>query len=711
MPFAFRKLALARHLPAAWRDPGFQTRFIAWFLFHYRVLRYAGVAGLLLVAYCLFTSPSRDELERWAPNLNSKVYDRDGHSLAEFGRIRRHHLTLGATPQSLIDAIISIEDREFFGHGGVDLGALPSALMPALWGERARGGSTLTQQLAKNAFLGPERSLLRKAREFIIAFRLEGLYTKAELLELYLNTVYLGGGVQGFADAAELYFGRPLGSLTAGEHACLAGLLRKPEALRPDRYADAAKARRNLVLQAMVENEKLDQGEADSLIAQPLRVRSQARSFWADRIPLVSDRLREELDSTFGAGFADSAGVSAVTSLDLKVQVLVDSVVRFHVDTLQRRRDRRKKIEAAVIVLDTRTGGVRAQLGGLTPQRGGYDRTVHARRSPGSSFKAVVYAAAIEHGASPADMIDDSPLALPDPDNPKSNWRPHNLEHDYDGRETYRRAFYRSRNIPAVRVAIKAGLDTVVETAHRLGLRGALRGIPALALGGFETSPWEMAAAFRALADGGIYREPHYFSVLRDRHGHEMVLPPRFEYAAVSPQTAFILCDMLRDVNIRGTAAAIWASGFTYPSGGKTGTSNDHRDAWYVGFTPLYTMAVWLGNDDFEAFDGHFTGTDAAMPIWLDIMTALHRGQKRQDFAAPEGLTHVSVCKRSGLGRGPVCDSVAYDWEHAGRNKRVTCSAATHAKALETMPQPVRRIKPLADSTTSGFRFQDIFKF
>lgn len=692
--------SLDRRLLEVWKEPAFRQGLGRALRFYYRITGLLGVLALMLAAYCLLTTPSREELERWEPALSSRVYDREGRNLEEYGRLRRHALTLEDAPPALIDALLSIEDREFYSHGGVDLDALPAALLPALWGDRARGASTLTQQLAKNAFLGPERSLLRKAREFIIAFRLESIYTKAELLELYLNTVYLGGGVQGFADAAWFYFGRSADSLQTGEWACLAGLLSKPEALRPDRFPEAAKARRNVVLKAMEEAGKLNAVEAATLREEPLRLKSRGQKSYLKsharypgrkQWPLLADRVQEAIDSLLGAGFAETSGATVVTTLDLKAQRLADSILRFHVDTLQR--GRKARIEAALVLLDTRTGGVTAQIGGLQVSHGGYDRSVHARRAPGSSFKAVVYAAAIENGASPADRVDDSPLSLPDPDRPKAFWRPHNLEYDFDGRISYRRALYRSRNIPAVRVAIKAGLDSVIEVAHRLGLSDAMRGIPSLALGALETSPWEMAAAFRALAAGGRYQEPHYISVVRDRHGQEIFLPPHFEYAAVSPQTAYILCDMLRDVNIRGTAAGVWASGFTFPSGGKTGTSNDHRDAWYVGFTPLYTAAIWLGNDGFESFDGHFSGADAAMPIWRDLMQVLHRGQRRQDFEVPDDLTRITVCMRSGLALGPICDSTHTDWEILGQPGRQRCSPQAHIKAVETMPMPVRRKK------------------
>lgn len=740
-------------LPPPWRQAIFQQSFEFWFWRFYRVAQILVLLFSLLLFYGLLTTPRRRDLERFAPRFASLAVDSSGYPMAEFGRDRRQWLALKEAPRFLLDALISIEDRDFWRHGGIDLGALPSALSPALKGDRARGASTLTQQLAKNAFLGPERSALRKLREFLIAMRLERIYTKSELLELYLNEVYLGAGASGFADASWRYFGVRPQDLRAEQAACLAGLLRKPEALRPDRHPDQALSRRNVVLSAMQQNGKLSRRDSDSLTQLPLGLRPRPLQFSVDVAPLASDRLQEELDGYFGKGFADSAGARIVTTLNRRVQILADSILRFHVDTLQRRLDRvtlwgcqmpqrlhrseeslladmdkawprfdalflraeartaaricpealrRKPIEASLIVLDTRSGAVRALIGGLHPKRGGYDRATQAGRSPGSSFKALVYGNAIAHGASPADVVDDAPLSLPDPDKPGEKWKPHNLEYDYDGRETYRRALYRSRNIPAIRVALRGDLDSLVETAHRFGLRSPLRAMPSLALGGLETNVWEMAAAFRALADRGRFREPFLVESVRNRHGEALPFfrPPA--YAAVTPGAAYILCDMLRDVNIRGTAAEIWAQGFRFPSGGKTGTSNDNRDAWYVGFTARYTAAIWLGNDDFASLDGHFTGTDAAMPVWRELMMALHRGIPHEDFKAPPDLKKITLCRRSGLSPGPICDSLATDWQLPNFPPRSRCTAALHQDALANMPHPVAKPNA-APQDTSGF--------
>ncbi len=744
---------LEPRMPQPWRQAAFQRDFELWFWRFNRVAKAMVFVLFVLLVYGLRTTPGLRELERFTPRFSSLAMDSSRQAIAEFGRDRRQWLALKDAPKSLVNALISIEDRDFWRHGGIDLGALPSALSPALRGDRARGASTLTQQLAKNAFLGPERSALRKLREFLIALRLERLYTKSELLELYLNEVYLGAGTSGFADASWRYFGVRPQDLKIEQAACLAGLLRKPEALRPDRFPDQALSRRKVVLYAMVQNGKLTEGEADSLSHLPLGLRIRPLQFSADIAPLASDRLQEEVDGYFGKGFADSAGVLITTTLNLRVQKLADSILRFHADTLQRRLDRvtlwgcqmpqrlhrseenllgnmdvawprfdslflrgdaqsaaracpvalrRKSIEASLIVLDTRTGAVRALIGGLHPKRGGYDRATQAGRSPGSSFKGLVYANAIAHGASPADIVDDSPIALPDPDKPSEKWKPHNLEYDYDGRETYRRALYRSRNIPAIRVALRGDLDSLVETAHRFGLRSPLRAIPSLALGGLETNVWEMAAAFRALADSGRFREPFLVEKVINRHGEDLTFSRPPAYSAVSPAAAYILCDMLRDVNIRGTAAEIWAQGFRFPSGGKTGTSNDNRDAWYVGFTPIYTSAIWLGNDDFASLDGHFTGTDAAMPVWRDLMMALHRGHPHQDFKAPPDLKKITLCRRSGLLPGPICDSLATDWQLPNFPPRSRCTAALHEAALATMPHPIAKPNA-AQQDTTGF--------
>ena len=339
-----------------------------------------------------------------------------------------------------------------------------------------------------------------------------------------------------------------------------------------------------------------------------------------------------------------------------------------------------------------------------------FNRAVQAARSPGSAFKPIVYAAAIDRGASPAFQVDDGPIAVKDPDDSAKLWRPHNLEYDYEGRMSLRRAFYRSRNIPAVLVGMQTGLDTVVDYARRFGLSRAMRSVPAMAIGGCDATPLEMTAAFAAFPAGGEWREPHLLRKVVDRNGAPMSLPDPIRRRAMSEAAAWILCGMLQDVNIRGTAAAVWASGFRHPSGGKTGTSNDYRDAWYIGFTKRYTVGVWVGTDDHAPMGPGHTGTDDALPIWMDIVRALHKGTPAQAFERPRGVADVALCARTGRAAQPFCDSVLYDYRVAAAAKPLpACRPELHEAAEEKGGEPEDLRARSGESRETGAFFKKLW--
>lgn len=696
-----------------------------------------GILILVLGAFWI-TLPPLDRLERIAPSLITRMYDKDSVLLREFYAERRIWTSLDGVPDRQIKAVLAIEDQSFFSHGGVDLKAIPASLLPAITGKRVRGGSTLTQQLTKLVFLGPERSLSRKLREVMLAMRIERTYTKKEILEFYLNQVYMGAGAYGFTSAAERYFSRPLDSLTLPQQALMAGLLQRPEAFRPDKHPAAALARRNTVLHAMVRTGAITAAESEKALAQPLGLKvKEFEVVSGDEAAYFVDIVRQELEGRWGKGFLDSAGTRIRTTLDRRAQALVDSALAEHLaelqeelntntmlelgmpgrlrkspeeilrhfdahyarfdslflrgDTVEGKRRfpehaRYRKAQGAVVVLENGTGAVRALTGGLDWKESNYNRATMAARSPGSAFKAVVYAAAVDKGSSPGFHVVDRPLSIPDPDDSTKPWRPHNLDFDYEGGMTLRRAFYRSRNMPAIQVAMEVGLDTVAAYAKRFGISRPIRPVPAMALGSCDASPMEMTTAFSVFPNGGNLQEPHFIGSVRDRNGASMPLGEKRRSKVIGEATAWIMSGMLRDVNIRGTAADVWADGFKFPSGGKTGTSNDYRDAWYIGFTKLYTVGVWVGTDDHESLGAGHAGTDVAMPIWLDIMRGLHQGMKvhdfERDFPRPAGVSDIRVCKLTGLAPQAFCDSVVEDYRIAGLGARLApCRSELHASS------------------------------
>jgi penicillin-binding protein 1A len=364
-----------------------------------------------------------------------------------------------------------------------------------------------------------------------------------------------------------------------------------------------------------------------------------------------------------------------------------------------------------VVVIENGTGEVRALSGGLDWKESEFNRAVQAVRSPGSAFKPIVYAAAIDQGASPASRVDDAPISMPDPDDSAKTWRPHNLEYDWEGSMSLRRAFYRSRNIPAIVVGMQTGLDTVVAYARRFGLARPMRAVPSLAIGACDVTPFEMTAAFAVFPNGGAYLEPRLVTGMADRNGSSIGVGEPMRRRVLSEPAAWIVAGMMQDVNIRGTAAGIWASGFQHPSGGKTGTTNDYRDAWYVGFTKRYTVGVWVGTDDHASMGPGHTGTDDAMPIWLDIMRALHKGQKPLAFERPKGVGDVAVCKRTGRMAQPDCDSVAYDYRVAAVAKPIPpCRRELHEAMDEAEEMQAEEMRAREGGMETGSFFRNFWK-
>jgi penicillin-binding protein 1A len=685
-----------------------------------------GVVGIALFSQSL---PSLENLERIEPSLITKVYDKDNKLVHEFFIQRRIWKSFDQIPELQKQAVFAIEDRNFYKHWGVSLAAYPSAMLPALVGKRMRGASTLTQQLAKNLFLTPERSITRKVREFLVALLIEQTYTKQEILEFYFNQVYLGGGAYGFAAAAERYFSKPLDSLTVDQYASLAGMLKAPERLRPDNYPEVHQDRRNVVLGAMRSMDFIDKAAYKAAVASPVKV--VARQNNQALGPYYIETVRQLLEKRWNEDFVYNQGAAIYTTLDSALQRFCDSIIvenvrkvqvrmkyrtarRFDMprvfkqplDTIVRNWDayyprfdslyikkdtsklepkypdslRYRKVQSAMIVLDNETGAVRALVGGENFDISKYNRALQAVRSPGSSFKPFVYATAIENGASPAMMLNDQAITIPDPVDSTKMWRPQNFEPGFEGRIQMRRALYKSKNLPAIELGMSYGLKNVATYAQKFGLKHNVPPVPSMAIGSCEATLIEMASAYTVFPNGGVRSIPYYLEKVIDKNGAMIYqnLPQTQE--VIRPEAAWIMVDMLKDVNIRGTAAAIWASGFNHPSGGKTGTTNDYTDAWYVGFTKRYTCAVWVGADDHTPMGPGHTGSDNAVPVWLAAMRFAHKGQKILDFPKPPGVVQVTICQISGHLPQSFCKATTTDWFIAGTAPEEYCTPEQHSR-------------------------------
>ncbi|MDR2581490.1 MAG: PBP1A family penicillin-binding protein [Fibromonadaceae bacterium] len=656
------------------------------------------------------TLPSFEKLETIEPRLITKIYDKDSVLAHEFYVEKRIWTPIDSIPDIVINAVLATEDRRFWKHWGINPLAIPSAVIESLkTGNRMRGASTLTQQLSKLLFLTPERSMTRKIREAMTAIRIEKTYTKEEILEFYMNEVYLAGGNYGFQSAAQFFFGRPLDSITVPEAAVLAGMLQRPEAYRPDRRPEIALSRRNTVLFAMFDAGYISREEYDNYVRTPLEVHERAEA--STLAPYFMEDIRKYLENKYGENSLYSDGISVYSTIDPNAQEIIENVALEHLKRVDRRLRLRaihrlglarrynmpvdtvlknfdsiyadfsvnylakdtaarrmfpdslhyRQAQVAVILIENETGAIRALVGGKSFEESKWNRAVQTLRQPGSAFKPFIYAAAMDNGASPCDSVNDAPITIPDPMDTTKSWRPGNYSKEFRGMMTYRRALALSQNLPAIQIGLKYGLNSVVNYARRFGIRRApLQAVPSLALGSVGATLMEMTSAYTVFPNGGNRVEPYYIEAIIGKNGETIEKNFKVEHEVLKRPSAYLMVSMLQSVNTGGTAARVWSSGFHHPSGGKTGTTNDYTDAWYIGFTRQYTMGVWVGTDDFFPMGHGHTGTEDALPIWLNSMREIHKDLPRVQFTVPGGVTSRSICNFTGKVKGPYCNAFTY---------------------------------------------------
>jgi penicillin-binding protein 1B len=565
--------------------------------------------------------------------------------------------TLGAdaelAPVACRSAVLAAEDQNFFLHPGVDPLAIARALLADVRARAAKqGGSTITQQLVKNAFLSSQRTIGRKLQEALIAVILEARATKEEIFARYLASVYLGvdGGlpVHGFAQAAQVYFAKPLAELSPAECALLAGIIRSPNGLAPRQHARAAVARRNLVLAAMADEGLLERAEAERAAAEAMKLApARARPVSALYVAAeVTRQLRQLLPSEV----AEAPGLAVFTAIDPDVQREAERAVRHGVDALERGRRRREQLQAALVALDPRTGRVRALVGGRDYGSSQLDRAARARRQPGSAFKPFVFLAALDPARRPdvppwtvTSAIDDDPIAVRVGTNV---WRPENYDGTFAGRITLEDALAESRNAATVRLALDLGMDAVARAAEDAGIASPLPRVPALALGAAETSLLEITAAYGVFASGGVRRPPILIEAVVSPGGETLHASSSTEARVMAPGVAFLVTHLLERVVDAGTGRSARDAGLIGPAAGKTGTTDDTRDAWFVGFTPDVVAGVWVGLD--RGGSTGLTGAQGALPIWTQFVRATTSGGEVHDFAVPDDIVWHDVDPLSG---------------------------------------------------------------
>ena len=626
----------------------------------------------------------RDRLELDAPVLAA---------LSGGEREKKRQMALSAIPQRMVQAVLAIEDRRFYEHPGVDPIGMAGALLSYATGRRSQlgGASTLTQQLVRNVFLpnyegmtlqeARARDPRRKILEIGVSLVLSSRATKDEILEMYLNDVPLGQrgsfAIYGVPEAARLFFGKDVRNVTLAEAATIAGVIQSPSRLSPFTNTVRCRDRRNVVLHAMADEGFITEDLATQTSKEPLTTVQRALEAEA---PYFVDYVGQTLAETYpGLTTTTDEAVDVYTTLDLHLQRLAQDAVRNglgEVDKLLARRKKKGQAEAALIAIDPKTGEILAMVGGRSYNQSQYNRAVVSRRQPGSVFKPFVYLTAFEEAIAkgrtditPASIVDDSPTTW-EFDN--QVWTPTNYEDEYDGPTTYRHALAHSRNIAAIKVAEQAGYGRVAAMWKKLGVGNLPKAYPSIALGVFEATPLEIATAYTIFPNMGLLRPLR--NLLKVTRGGVDVTKPRSNtlVAVARPETTFLVTNMMRSVLTEGTAAAARSMGFTLDAAGKTGTTNDLRDAWFVGFTPELLTAVWVGYDDFSQPLG-LTGAQAALPIWVEFMKRALAGHENLPFATPEGITFVDIDKDNGKIATPMCPNVFREAFIAGTEPSVSC--------------------------------------
>ncbi len=566
-----------------------------------------------------------------------------------FGPQREQRLlvSLDQLPDHLVKAVLAIEDSRFYTHHGIDPRGLARALIANLrHGAVRQGGSTITQQLAKNYFLTPERTLGRKFREMLIALTMEQLYDKNEILEIYLNEIYFGQNgsvsINGVGEAARYYFGKPAAKLSLAESATLAGMIQAPNIYSPYLHPDRARRRRNVVLQAMVRRGWLTPDRARRASARPMHTAGNER--YHRKAPYFIDYLAGQLADLYSSEALSSLGLSIYTTLDTQVQAAAEQALSRGLARLEKRHPRLKGkgLQGAVIVMQPRSGAVLAMVGGRDYRRSQFNRATRARRQPGSTFKPFVYAAALDR-FTPASVFANTPATYTVEG---KTWRPRNFHAHGPPRLRMREALARSANLATVDMAIQTGLEYVVETVKKFGFSTPLKPYPSLALGAFEVIPLELARAYGAFAADGRLAFPLSVKEIADERGK--VLKRRYMTIApvIDAAKAYLVTSMLGSVVAEGTARGLRSAGIDFPVAAKTGTTNAYRDAWFVGYTPDILILVWVGLDSGGSIGA--TGAQAAMPIWADIAKTIVHQIPGNGFRRPPGVVTRVICSQSG---------------------------------------------------------------
>lgn len=638
--------------------------------------------GVFIFAYFVYLIsglPSLTKLENIDPALVTRIYSEDGEVIHELFKFNRVYIPIEKIPSHTVNALLSTEDRRFYGHWGIDVKRIPKVIAVDIMSLSFRQGfSTITMQLARNLYFGFQKTLSRKFREILTAIQIERTYSKQEILEMYLNVAYFGHGVYGIQAAAKKYFNKDASDLTVEESATLVPVLNLPAYYSPILHPDRSLSRRNLVLRNMVVTGKLTQAEYDSISQIPINVNEFQQQ--SKISPYFTEYVRQQLNvlgDSLGLNIYED-GLNVYTTLNTKMQSAMDSAIFIHLPELQERVSKKlaplknkiemddsiftekSKVQIAFVALDHRNGHIMAMVGGRDFKESKFNRAVQARRQPGSAFKPFLYTAAIDNGYTTIDKYWNQPVVVNNPDG--TRWDPENYSKTFGGLTTLRDGLKLSINLIAVRLIQEIGPPAVVDYAHRMGISTPLRPFPTLALGSSEVIPLELVSAYGIFANQGVRVEPISITRIEDRYGNIVYKSHTKHSEILSRATAYIMTDLLESVVNSGTGGRVrWKFGFNKTAGGKTGTTNNFTDAWFVGFTPLLTAGVWVGLDDPQLSLGRGeSGAIAALPLWAEFMKRVYSTMELPDetFKQPPDVIRLQVCEESGKLATNYCPKV-----------------------------------------------------
>ncbi len=659
-------------------------------IWYQRPLFWAVVAAMVIVIWVglwtyhvyQYELPSIEEVYNIEPPLKTKIYAADGTLLQEFYNQNRVLTPFSEMPPHLVEMLMAVEDQQFYDHWGINPRRVAIvAITNLLKMEIEAGASTITQQVARMLFLTRKQTFERKFKEALTAIKLERTYSKDEILEMYLNLYYFHRAY-GISAAAHSFFSKRPQELTVSDCAILLGMLKGPVINSPFNNPDKALTARNRVLYAYYSYGGISEEEYDSLRETPLEIRPPDEE--PGRAPYFTEYIRQYIEEEYGVDRLYNGGLKVYTTIDWELQQAADSAISGRLDTLQaviearhRANDPKytqflpdtvdsngdsirvyKQIQGAALVIDNENGDVLAMVGGRDFDKTKFNRAVQAPRQPGSSFKPFVYTAAIDNGWTPDSIMYDNSIVLDIPGT--DDWRPHNFDNKYLGRMTIRKGLKLSRNMIAIKLLLKIRPELAVFYAQQMGIQSPLRPVPSLAIGTSEVYLQELVSAYTVFPNGGIRIPPRHILKIVDRYGNVLEDNSAVQKEEVlAAETAYIMVNLLQSVmEPGGTGYGARWRGFTRPAGGKTGTSDDFRDNWYMGFTPQITTGVWVGFDDNTSIGNNMTGSANALPIWTQIMLAAHQDKPVEDFKIPTDIIFADVCLESGKLATKYCRNV-----------------------------------------------------